>query len=61
MVMVAAASVGVGVTRGGDGFCLRRAKLHKQRAEVVVQRHTLGVSVGLLLAGGAEERQCART
>ena len=45
---------------GGGGFCLRRAQLHEQRAEVVVQRHTLWVGVGLLLARGAEERQRAR-
>ena len=66
MVMVVAASVAaVVVARGGGGgegggFCLRRAELHEQRAEVVVQRHTLGVGVGLLLARGAEERQRAR-
>ena len=64
--MVVAASVAaVVVARGGGGgdgggFCLRRAELHEQRAEVVVQRHALGVCVGLLLARGAEERQRAR-
>ena len=63
MVMVVAASVAVVVARGGGGGggCLRRAELHEQRAEVVVQRHTLGVGVGLLLAGRAQERQRART